>query len=333
MTTTAQILEWFNWERSSALSERFSYWVWLIRETSTPDNEKRETAQSVVNMARLLPNPLEQAEVLVHCGIYYIEIGLYDDARRLLLDARNIYELRGDHHHTGVIDWAIYMALHRNGEFQQAYFWAASARNKFTDFIQLRARQSNKLQEKWYRERVLDFTCNLASSPHYIYIWMTEEPRGRKWLRPHAVQIRDQLSAIKNRGSARETYEKMELLLGVCRESMEPCESAEAYAYCGLVEIDRGNRMNAIRLYRSAVSHYRPGSHEQVHARWMLGLAQMESPENHCDGIKNLETCLEDMKQLKTKADQQNKEDDRRWYEAQSEGMLQALNQLLRRAA
>ena len=43
MITTAQVMEWFNWERSSALSQRFDYFVWLIRDTSMPESEKLET--------------------------------------------------------------------------------------------------------------------------------------------------------------------------------------------------------------------------------------------------------------------------------------------------
>lgn len=329
MTSPNQILEMHNWEREPHLSERSRFWLWLIRENSTPEADKRSIVKTLINRANQSADPMEKGEILVHCSLYFLEREQCDDALGILRQVRDLYQQQWDSHHQATTEWLIHKVYHQQGDYRTAFTWALETRKVFESFAQMRAKQHDRLQENWYKQRVTDITCDLVLVQQYVFEWMNKFHSAPTRLSPSARKIQMDAALMMSSRRFVEMEEKMSLLLSMTRQREDLYQYAESWVFQGLCCLEAGKRREAVHAFQSGLANYPPRSHEHAHTRWMLGLTLFEDPDHLHDAINNMEMSLADFDALCTTADHQNRIDDCAWYTQQREGMHAALKRLV----
>jgi len=307
-----QALGWINWENPSEISDSNQYWIGRIGDRNISEVERKDTIDDLAKAVRRLPNPLEQAEILIFCGTRGYLLGMLDEAVGWLQKAADIYEYCADHHRYATALWILFIVKRGEGKYKQAFDLARRSRRLFDEIANDRLIKKRVEEESWYRGRILDMTCDLISSPEDMYECLFEFHGSN--LSPSAAEIKNRIATQVEKKDYQKTGDEMQLLLGITLRSLIPQETAESLAFCGVVSWVLEDKSGAIQFFRSAMTQYIPASFEYAVIRWMLGLALFAFPADHYSGITNMEASIRDFDKLRLKATHENKLDQKDWF-------------------
>lgn len=316
-------LAWINWEHPSEISDPNQYWIGRIDDGSVPAVERNDIIDDLADSAKRLPNPLEQAEVLVFCGARGYLLGMTDEAIGWLENAADIYEYCADKHREASVLWILYITKRGQGKYKQAFDLARRSRRLFSAIADQRLVRKNFQEESWYRGRILDMTCDLISSPEDVFEGLYEFHGSE--LSPSAVEIKNRIANQVERKAYQKTGDEMQLLLGTTLRSANHLETAEVLAYCGVISWVLEDKSGAIQFFRSAMTQYIPNSFEYAILQWMVGLAMFAFPSDQSSAINHMEASILAFDKLRQKANHANRLEQANWFAIHHSAMKRIL--------
>jgi hypothetical protein len=323
----AAALQWLNWEYPSEISDTTRYWIGRMMDPSLPTDECKAVMADLIKLAMRLPNPLEQAEILVYCGAQGYQVGEIEDAAGWLTNAAEIYEFCHDPHRRTTALWMLYIVQRGRGKYRQAFIIAKRARRLFNEQLADRVLKKNPMAESWYRGRIVDMTVELITSPEDMYECLFEFQGSN--LTPSVAEIRDRISFQLEKRDFTKTNNELQLLLGITLRSPQSQETAEAMAFCGVVSWVREDKKSAVSFFRSAMSQYIPSSFEYAVLQWMLGLGLFAMTVEVFSAIQQMETSIQSFEQLRKKAIHENKLEHAEWFASYREAMKRVLRTMV----
>lgn len=331
MISEWQVLGWLNRYGASQLSSEYNNQIRLIRAAHLPEDDKLKILDNLVAIAQTLTNVLERAELEANCGLLYSARGIVLESNRLLRSAENIYKQYMYLHHQAIVEWLLFIVDRGQGNHQPAFYWANEARNNLWKLVKFYNQQKDERKEKWYRELVYELTSNILDTPRYVYEYLFVFRPSR--LSSSAAVIKGKIEELLMDGKEEEAHTKMDFLLQITRSALDPTETAEAMAFCGLTEAEIGRPRESISLLRSALSQSVPASHEYIFTRWMLALVQYADSDYRIEAVKNMEECACAVTRLADQADQRNDQKPHLWYEIISEAMRRSMKRMVAKIA
>ncbi len=316
-------LAWINWEYPSEISDSNQYWISRIGDSSLPVVERKDTIGNFANAARRLPNPLEQAEILAFCGALGYLLGMVDEAIGWLHTATEIYGFCEDKHRQATVLWILYKVMRGQGKYKQAFDLARRSRRLFAELADERLVKKQVQEESWYRGRILDMTCDLISSPEDMFECLYEFQGSA--LGPSAFEIKNRIATQVEKKEYQKTGNEIQLLLGITLRSLNPAETAEALAYCGVISWVLEDRPGAIQFFRSAMTQYVPHSFEYAVLQWMVGLALFARESDYDNAINHMEASIQAFDKLRQKSIHENRPEQANWFAIHHSAMKRIL--------
>jgi hypothetical protein len=226
--------------------------------------------------------------------------------------ASNRYESTRDTHRQAVTCWMQYIVQRAIGQYQRAFDRGRRARRLFSELADESLAIKKHADESWYRNRIVEMTGDLVSSPEDAFELLFEF--HGTLLSASSAQVKARLAEYLERRLFDKVSESMQLLLGTSFKMKDPLETGEVLAYCGVIHWVLENRTEATNYFRSAMTQFIPGSHEHALARWMLGLALFAASDKHDEAISHMETSIEHFDCLRQAAIHKNDVHQRDWY-------------------
>lgn len=317
------VFGWINWEYPSEITESSHFWTSRIADETISADERvliiRDLAKSVAHFS----NPLEQAEILVQCGVLGYQLGLTDEPAGWLDLAADLYQYNHDEHRFAVTLWLLFIVLRGTGLYRQAYDRARKARNLLTEIANERLLQKRIEFESWYRGRVLDITFDLVSSPEDMFECLFEF-QGSSLSLPSS-EIKSRIASQIQKKNFSQIDREMQLLLGMTLHSLDTNETGEALAFCGVVSWLLEDRSDATNFFRSAMTQYIPGSFRYAVVEWMYGLALFDNPHDTAHAITIMQKSMHEFDELRVKAVHENQMDKGDWFATYQSAMRRAL--------
>jgi tetratricopeptide (TPR) repeat protein len=324
-----QILKWLNRYDDSHLSPSVIVHINKIQASYYSDPEKLSFLNELMQYAHKLLDLPERAEIEINCGLFLYARGMVMDAGRCLRNAQQIYVQNLDLHRQAMTEWLLFIIFHGQDDSLTAYYWAGQARNNLWKLARYWSSKDNR-RERWYWEMVLELTSDLMSHVRYVYELLFVF-HGKR-LSPSAHILREKVEELLMDGNQFEAMQKMEALLKITQTAQDKAENAEAYAFCATVQARLGNLSQAVEWYRTAQIKYLPDSHEFTIVQWMQALCEQAIPGRQTRAAVMMETCIQAVEHLAEKADQQNNQSQRIWYEIIAQAMGQTMKRSVARA-
>jgi hypothetical protein len=320
-------MQWLNWEFPSEVSDQTRYWIDRMMDPGLPADDRKSVIADLIKLAMRLPNPLEQAEILVYCGGLGYQLGEIEDAAKWLASASEIYEYCRDAHRHATALWMRYIVQRGQGKYRQAFDTARRARRLFNARLEDRVMKKDPMAESWYRGRIVDMTVELISSPEDMFECLFEFQGSN--LSPSAADIRDRISVQVEKHEYQRTKDEMQRLLGITLRSPLPQETAESMAFCGVISWVLEDKKGAVNFFRSAMSQYIPASFEYAVLQWMLGLGLFGFPVEIFSAIQQMETSIQSFEKLRIEAIHENKMEHAQWFASYREAMKRVLRTMV----
>ena len=138
-------------------------------------------------------------------------------------------------------------------------------------------------------------------------------------------------SDVDTVGDFRIPHQMIQAMLDSLDRRYDLSERAEALLECALgLHQMRDNRTAAFTLGR-AIPYFAPKSHQQVIARWMLGILQLQPGSDYPDALDTLRIAREDLSILKHRGNDDNNKELVQWYDEKLCIMDAALSEILDR--
>jgi hypothetical protein len=317
------VLGWLNWENPTEISDSSRFWIGRAADNSLSVEEKKTIIQNLANSLGRLPNPLEQAEILVYCSTFGYQLGMFNEAESWIELAADLYEYSHDSHRFAIALWLLFIIQHGRGQFRKAYGFARRSRNIMIDQANERLMKKRIAEESWYRGRILDITFDLVSSPEDMFECLFEFQGSNLFF--SAAEIKSRIASQMELKDFSKIDQEIQLLLGITLHSLVPGETGEALAFCGVVSWVLENKSDARNFFRSAMTQYLPGTFHYAVVQWMFGLALFTNPVNYAHAISVMEKSIHDFDQLREKAIHENKMDRREWFATYNSAMKRVL--------
>ena len=273
--------------------------------------------------------PLEKAEILLHCAAIAYWRGCFCEAVRDIEEALLFYD--EDDHRRAVAFWMLGMIQWEMSQNHAAYANWADARKLFEKRKLLF--QNFPEEKTWYKNRIRRMSMDLVNHPEEIWTWLNwfELP----CLRPPTRQIIDGMQEKIRQHSYSNVYALMTDLQEANRRSQELYERAEIFLEFGLAIYQMGNTHFAMDLLRKSVINFFPGVgvyHKQTVARCMLGaiewLDELSCNQAEADWVR----CIEEFEKLRSLASRDNLELKRDWYTERCASLYESLLEHRRQA-
>jgi len=324
MITLSVALSWLNQLDQSHLSQKSQFSIWQINDANVSETEKDKLIDAVIYSTRASDDPLEYAEVLVNCAKIQAERNHLSQAHILLDYARTLYEQREERLRQAVVLWMMSIIEWKLLENHTGHAHARSARTLMEQIGRETFLEKKDNRAWWIQDRIVDMEEDLATTPEESYFWLNQFEGTH--LKPPSIQLSDSINAGLREKQFSRVYHLITSLLEITRNSADPMETAEAMAFCGLVNLQMGNTRDAIRLMRQSIALYQPESHHQTAIRWMLGMTQFAQPFEANQAVATCNQCIASIEQLKARAEHRNRPQERAWYESRAAIMRKVLN-------
>lgn len=310
-------------EKPSSFSPTDRYYIGRAQDAMLTDEEKKTILRDFFHSNIRLPDLQQKAEILAFCGMRAYELGMIDDSGYWLQSASDLFDICKDQHRYAVVLWMLFIWRRAKGQYRLAYDHARRGVRIFTDKQNECKRIKNKNKESWYQGRIVEMTSDLVSSPEDMFELLFEF---------QGTALSSSVSDIKNRISNRlerkefsGINQEIDLLLGIANRSGRPEETAEAFAFIGVVNWVLENSIDAYHFFRSAMALYIPASFEYSIIQWMAGLVLFS--RETARAIHMMEKSIQDFDVLRQEAIHQNKMDRRDWFA----GYQMAMKRVLRK--
>jgi tetratricopeptide (TPR) repeat protein len=302
-----EALSWLNQFESSHLRRTIQSLVKHIKDPATP-NATREDL-------------MEYPEVLINCAYAKYDQKHLNAARDYAVAAIRTYP-EGSHR-LGVARWIIGIIYWKLPNNTLAYSSWYHARDIFNALAERAVSFKQQRLVDWYHERLNEMNVDLVCTAEEIFTWLDHfEPSH---LSTSASQLSKTITDRLERGHFQDVYKLIEDLQTIGRSSSDTLESSEILVESALALYKMGNLNETFTLLKKAIDSFTPLSHYQAVSRWMLGVLQWNMPTQHNQAIINWEKCLDNFDTLALKADHNNKQDRRKWYQEKRSYMEQAL--------
>lgn len=323
MITFEQALGWLSYESSSKLSPGNAATIQSMRQG--PERESNTLCDNLLDYAYREEAPVDQAEVIAFCAIYYYERGRFDDALNQFDAALNLFDEERDYHRQALLECMISHIFCNRSDQDAGFEWLQKAFRHFLNRSTFYFCCGNAGRVKWYADRMEEIAYEVLSTPETTYKCLYEFDGS--CLSPSAMHILSQIDQRIHRNQFDEALEELAGLRRITWRSPEYKDTAEGFAFSGLkmAQMDRMNQ--AVYDLRCAISHCTPAGHNQVFMRWMLALIQLRKRDQHCYAVENIEMCISHIQGLIQAADRQDQYERRTWYEVYQKAMRRIADQ------
>jgi tetratricopeptide (TPR) repeat protein len=246
----------------------------------------------------------------------------YAAAKIDLLDAVKRYKPAS--HRLGVSKWMLGILLWELRDHESAYFQWAKAKEIFIGLAQTAVRSRDIKLVNWYYEKKDDMSLDLCiTAEEAFYNWLNYFERTS--LSEAGKLFAAEISKKIQKKEFPLAYEIGVNLARISHNRINTIETAEAWVVIGLAALQMGNPRLAVDYLQRGAAAFSPWGHKQAVTRWMIGIAQWQIPEEIDQAIKNWTNAIEAFKELRRKADQENNQDKKDWYEGTTAIMTRAI--------
>lgn len=321
MIAVYEVLSWLNAiDGASSLTDQERRLSRSVRVAGRSDASVRRIIDRLQNAGLGSGDPLENAEVALHCAAIEYEHGWFSRAARHAREAARTY--RNDLHRRAVASWILGMAQWEIARNQRAYTNWDRARTIFNELQSFFQHSPN--ERGWYRDALRLMETDLATRPEEILTWLNRFEGSS--LTESSRQLVDRVQGRIQRRIYPEVYPLLNDLQEINMWSTEIYERAEAFLECGLAAYQMGNMALAVALLKKAVVDLSPGignNHKQAVARCMLAaMGGLDKGDGNPATI-GWRRCIEEFEQLRVQADRDNDQVKKKWY-ADHRAILQA---------
>ena len=316
---------WLNVDDVSHLSASNSISILQIEDKRIPEDYRKSVVRELRRVCESSTNILETLEVKLALAKYSFNEGDLASSKFDLQDAVSRY--RPGTHRLGVSKWMLGILLWRLNENAAAYADWTKSKELFVSLAQQKVRTHDINMVNWYYQRLRSMRLDLVTRAEEAYYWLNIFEQSH--LSPTGT---DYVKEIRKKIQAKDYPLAYEIGLQLARISQtrtDTLETAEAWVMVGLSAIQMGNPRLAADYLQRGASAYNPWGHHQAVTRWMLGIAQGMVPDLVTQAVKNWMKAIDAFDSLKLKADRDNDQARKDWYESNIEIMKSALNSRL----
>lgn len=263
------------------------------------------------SMAHSCGNPLEKAELLLHCASIAHVRGWSPSAA---CDAEKADEsYAGDPHRNAVTLWLLGIVQWEMLQNHDAYRNWAHAKEIFRQLEISFQRFQNG--DTWYKVPLWRMRVSCATRPEEIWTWLNYFERSS--LAPSTQRI---VEGVQEKIRA-QGYSNIYALMQDLQEALRRCEGvherAEINLEFGLAAYQMGNTYFAIDLLNDAVRWFYPGIgsyHKEAVACCMLGAMECLHNPGNSQVVGHWMHCAEEFEKLRVRAERDHLEEKEQWY-------------------
>jgi hypothetical protein len=281
-----------------------------------------------VSLARSrMEGSIEVPEVMVRGAVILFNKGLPEYARDLLAEARSLYTLdRTDKtHRYAVTAWLKGCLEYTLGRRLTGYTDWKEMRSLFSELMGEARRERHTEQANWYKGRLGDAEIWATQTFEEVYFqWMNQfEPM----FLPGALQeYRKIMDSQFGNKRYRELRKTIATLLRESKLAPKPEIAWFALVEAAFFEYQMHDTLDAITHLKEARSGFQL-THQGAVTLWLLGMIRWWLPSQRSDAVLNWEESIDLFQTLSKQADQDNKQDQRAWYDNQINLMNISLKQ------
>ena len=334
MTSFKEAYTWFNHGMVTHLGSTSQPSMNIISSSKMSDPVNESEMIDLINRTRGSDDRLEYPEVMVYCAKVLNDWNCPERALEYLGEADSLYEAEHEDHRQGVVLWMMGILEWKNCRNDKAIAHCQQARELFeklhtcyrvrtyhdshiptVDYI----RKENQDWADWYFKKIRTMDLELTATPEEGFSWINafnySHLSANSRLYTGAV-----LKGIEA-GEFTRVNSLLTNLLENAHTSQDGMETAEIQAFCGLIKKQMGYTHDSTRLLHSASVQYLPGSHPKAATRWILGMSLFSIPGSSNQAAQQGKTSIEEMEALEMKANHDNLQNRRKWYERRIELM------------
>ncbi len=313
MVDCERVFGWLNYRDRSCLGGDGNELLLRVRNDGLPPEDRQRAADLAARAVKEDDDVLEKAETLVCLAYFWMGQNLPERAQACLTDALEIYQKDlGQYRRQAVVfwllgytEWRLRLNSKACGDWRTACLIFTKLAEDCDD-----ARQPE--QAAWYREKLDEFQRDLAMTPEEALTWLNLFEPG--FLGEDLVELRNQMLEAVNRNDQSLASRLARSLAALASSRPDLDERAEAYLECGLAYYQMQDMRAAVHCIQEAVSLYRPFSHQQAVARWMLGLAEWQNVDLQLDAMTQWALSLNIFRQLEEEANLSGQRERAAWY-------------------
>ena len=303
----------------------------LIRDAlpfARSDEHVRRLVERLGIVAQSSKDPLEKAEILLHCSAigywrgWFLQSAFYANQAVVTCDK--------DDHRRAVALWILGKAQWEIFQNHQAYINWDAARKIFQK--RQIAFQHFPEERDWYGKTIWQMNVECAARPEEIMTWLNRfECSSLRWTSQQVV--RRVQEKIRQRAYPN-IYALMQDFYEANRQSSEGYERAEIHLEFALALYQLRIIRPTIEFLREAVAKYYSGIgsyHKQVVARCMLGAVEWKQTSSHKQAFVNWTRCIEEFEDLRAWADRDHLPEKEYWYAEHRAKLKVALSEYLPR--
>jgi hypothetical protein len=312
MIDISVVLGWLNvFGSSSHLNNEVRRLIRDVLFSIPSDAAVKQLLERLRNLAQSSEDPLETAEILLHCAATGYWRRWFPQSARYARAAATSYE--HDDHRRAVALWIRGIVQWEMHENYDAYTSWDQAREIFQKRQILFQHLPDECE--WYQQRIWQMDVECAARPEEIMTWLNRfENSSLRWSSrevTRCAQEKIRQHAYPN------IYALMQDLQEATEQSKEAYETAELYLEFGLALYQLGNLHPALDLLRKSVELFFTGLgtyHKQVVARCMLGAMEWKQKSSHHQAFADWTRSIEEFETLRWWADRDNVQEKERWY-------------------
>jgi len=291
-----------------------------VRRFSLRDASVKRLLGTLRHAGQPSTDPLEKAEILLHCAAIEYWRGWLPQAA---CDANEaLIQYANDAHRRAVVLWML-------GKIQWDMLQNHAAHKSWDESRKTFCNQQVFLRHHsdahaWYQNAIWQIDVELAARPEEISTWLNHfEDSSLKLPTRHIVK------RVKKRicqQSYQNAYALMQDLQEATKLSQEVYERAEIYLEFGMAVYHLGSKHFATELLRKSVRSFFPGIgsyHKQAVARCLLGAIEWMNPPPHHQAAADWMQSIKEFKKLQWWAERDNMPEKKEWY-ARRAVLLQA---------
>jgi tetratricopeptide (TPR) repeat protein len=326
MIKALEALDWLNQFDRPHLSINNRDCLDSIYRINAKENEVSGGILQIINFSSRSPDPWELPEALLHVGIVELHRGWEEEAEDHLTQAYTFYA--PDSHRRAVAAWILGIAEWRWRNQEPAHYHWSEARKTFEKLVERHKSHHDLAKKDWYADRVKSMSQDLCGKVPEIVTWLAIfEPLMLSESSREISEILIQKIRRNQIDTANNLLHDLERRSG---DQTDYLETPAILVECGKVGWEAGNLYFAAELIERAVARFSPRSHLQAVARWMLGAVQWQISARTEKARRNWERSIEDFEYLALRADLDNRQKRKSWYEETRASMGLALREKIK---
>jgi len=208
-------------------------------------------------------------------------------------------------------------------ENDAAYNYWSGAKDIFTGLAEAEVRNHDINMVNWYYARIDAMRLDLVFTAEEAFYWLNFFENSH--LSDPAKSFADEIRRRIQQKDYPLAYEIGRNLSRISHNRLDTNETAEAWVVIGLASLQMGNPRQAMDYLQRGAAAFVPWGHKQAVTRWMLGIAQWLIPEEADQAIRNWTNAIDAFNGLSVKADRENDQFKKDWYDVNISIMGRAL--------